>query len=178
MRCSPGLLDAVEAALPPSEAAGIAAADVHGRVPGAWSHGTVRHALRILVDSGRAEFTGVDRHRKYRRKRLAETDATVPTDALSPGEADGEPSRWRDYALRGDGSVCPPDEAAVAARMRERAIRYEDASAADLLREERLAGWGQRRPSSAELTRSVFGDPRPGRGAAQHRTHTETWRRP
>jgi hypothetical protein len=160
------LLDAVEAALPASEGAGIAAAEVHGRVAGSWNRGTVRHALRLLVDGGRAEFTGIDRHRKYRRKGAA-SDPPAATDVPPPGEADDEPSRWRDYALRGDGSVRLPDEAAVAALMRERAIRYEDASAADLAHEERLAGWSHRRPTSADLTRAVFGDPRPGRNAAR-----------
>lgn len=162
MRCSPGLLDAVEAALPPAEGAGIAAAQVHERVPGVWNRTTVRHALRVLIGSGRARFSGVDRHRKYRRAGAADAATASDPEAAEP-EEESSPDRWRDYALRGDGSVRLPDEATVTALMRQHAIRYADASAADLAREERLPGWSRRKPTSAELTRAVFGDPSPSR---------------
>lgn len=175
MRCSPGLLATVEAALPPPDRAGIAASQVHGRVPGAWNRTTIRHALRALVQSGRASFTGVDRHRKYRLAGAAPPGAAdgapacdaVDAAAASPPAFRPERGRWRDYALRGDGSVRPPDEAAVAALMRRHGVRYADASAADLRHEERLPGWSRRKPTSAELTRAVFGDPAPGRRGAE-----------
>lgn len=70
---------------------------------------------------------------------------------------------WRDYALRGDGSVQLPDAQTVAAAMEKHGQRYDDVDAAALQREERLAGWSWRRPTNAALTRAVFGDPPPGR---------------
>lgn len=169
MRYSPDLLEAVAAALPPAEQAGIAASEVHGRVAGGWTRTTVRHALRVLVATGRADFCGVDRHRKYRRAGAVLSDAAEETG--TPEElvkAEDASDRWRDYALRGDGGVRLPDEAAVGALMRQHGVRYEDVSADELAREERHAGWSHRKPSSAELTRAVFGDPMPGRHRPFH----------
>ena len=61
---SPALLDEVAAALPAGE--GLRPAEIHARV-GRWSPVTIRHALRQLVDDGRATFTGPDCQRRYRR---------------------------------------------------------------------------------------------------------------
>ncbi|MGO8919861.1 MAG: hypothetical protein ACLQJR_28510 [Stellaceae bacterium] len=166
MRVSPDLLNAVAAALPAADGDAIAAREVHDRV-GAWNRTTVRHALRELVQSGRASFIGGDRHRKYRSAGGAE-----PSGA---GNGAGQPARpasrrvgasqesWRDYALRGDGSVRLPDGQAVAEAMRKHGLRYGDVDAEELQREERLAGWSCRRPTSAALTSAVFGDPQPSR---------------
>ena len=162
---SPDLLDAVAAALPAADGVAIAAREVHERVR-AWNRTTVRHALRALVRSGRASFIGGDRHRKYRLPGGAE-----PNGAETPTAVAGRPTRrapgrqdsWRDYALRGDGSVQLPDAQTVAAAMEKHGQRYDDVDAAALQREERLAGWSWRRPTNAALTRAVFGDPPPGR---------------
>jgi hypothetical protein len=166
MRVSPDLLDAVEAALPAAGDAAIAPCAVHDRV-GAWNRRTVRHALRALVQSGRARFTGGDRHRKYRRAGATEPRGAEPGagQAMRPASrrAGGRTESWRDYALRGDGSVRLPDGHAVAKAMAKHGLRYGDVDAAELRREERLAGWSVRRPTSAALTRAIFGDPQPGR---------------
>jgi hypothetical protein len=163
MKLGRALIDAVEAVLPGPEEAGIPARIAHDRV-GRWGRTTVRHALAALASSGRAEFHGSDRHRLYRRTRMrpaAEGAGAPAADDDEPME--GEPS-WSDYAARADGSVRRPDEAMVAALMRQRGIRYGDASAAELRREERLPGWSWPRPADgAALTRAVFGDPPPGR---------------
>jgi hypothetical protein len=165
-KASPDLLDAVTAALPPPDGTAIAARQVHDRV-GAWNRTTIRHALRELVQSGRASFVGGDRHRKYRRagadgpNDMANEAAEPPRPVATPARA--SPDTWRDYALRGDGSVLFPDAQALAETMARHAVRYADVDAAELRREERLAGWSRRRPTSAALTRAVFGDPPPGR---------------
>jgi hypothetical protein len=57
------LLDAVEAALPPF-GRGQAPQDIARRVDG-YALVTVRHALRDLVNSSRAVFTGPDSQRRY-----------------------------------------------------------------------------------------------------------------
>jgi len=158
MKFSPALLDAVAAALPAAEEAAIAARDVHDRV-GNWNRATVRHALCALVRSGRASFIGKDRHRKYRSAGTGEGPAKEPASR----RAVGRQVSWRDYALRGDGSVRLPDERVLAQAMAKQGLRYGDVDAAALEREERLAGWSLRPPSSAALTRAVFGDPPPGR---------------
>lgn len=166
MRISPDLLDAVEAALPAAGDAAIAAHAVHDRV-GTWNGRTVRHALRALVQSGRARFIGGDRHRKYRRAGAAEPCGaeTGAGQAARPAsrQAGGRRESWRDYALRGDGSVRLPDGQAVAKAMAKLGLRYGDVGAAELRREERLVGWSLCRPSNTALTRAVFGDPQPGR---------------
>ena len=78
----------------------------------------------------------------------------------------GDDSPWRQYAALPDGSVRRPDSRLIAEVIRRRGIRYADASAADLRREERLGGWSWPRPAdSAALTRAVFGDPPPRRAA-------------
>ena len=166
VRFSPDLLEAVTAALPAADGVAIAAREVHERVR-AWNRTTVRHALRALVRSGRASFIGGDRHRKYRlagRARLdgAET-GTGEAAAPPPRRAPDRQDTWRDYALRGDGSVQLPDAQAVAEAMERHGRRYDDVDAATLRHEERLLGWSWRRPSNAALTRAVFGDPPPGR---------------
>lgn len=61
---SPALLDEVAAALPTGD--GLQPAEIHARV-GRWSAVTIRHALRQLVDEGRATFTGPDTRRRYCR---------------------------------------------------------------------------------------------------------------
>ena len=168
MRLSARLLDVVEAALPGPDAGGIATQEVHRRV-GAWGRTTVRHALRALARSGRAEFSGIDRHRRYRRAGGAPpATAAVPAPPPAPIAALLAQERpynpWREYALRGDGSVRPPDEAAIGAAMRRATIRYANVDWDALRREERLPGWAMPRPrTNAELTRLVLGDPRPGR---------------
>jgi hypothetical protein len=164
MRLSRALLDAVEAALPPPSEAGLATQQVHARV-GGWNRTTVRHALRALIREGRAGFSGRDRHRRYRRSDgVAFALPPPPLPPSAPPTAKPSPS-WRDYGLRGDGSVRLPDEPEIAAAMRRHRMRYCDVGAAELLAEERMAGWSWRKRSNAELTRIVFGDPAPGRRA-------------
>lgn len=163
MRFSSDLLNRVEAALPPAQDAAIAVREVHDRV-GAWNRTTVRHALCALVQSGRASFIGKDRHRKYR---CAGAGAPMPAPAEEippepPGLAE-ERESWRDYALRGDGSVRLPDEEALAAAMARLGLCYRDVDATTLAIEECLPGWSPRPRSNAALTRAVFGDPEPGR---------------
>jgi hypothetical protein len=173
MRLSARLLDAVEAALPGPEAPGIATQEVHRRV-GQWGRTTVRHALRALARGGRAQFTGIDRHRRYRRAGApGSAAAPMPAPAAAEPRAEartmlrGDPpphNPWREYALRGDGRDQRPEDAAVAAAMRRAGIRYADVERAALSEEERRPGWAAPRPrSNAELTRLVLGDPRPGR---------------
>jgi hypothetical protein len=161
MRLSRALLDAVEAALPSSSEAGLATQAVHDRV-GGWNRTTVRHALRQLIREGRAGFIGLDRHRRYRRAGGPGLEAPPPPP-IEPLPAEEPAPSWRDYGLRGDGSVRLPDERAIAAAMGRHRIRYRDVGAAELLAEERIAGWSWRKRSNAELTRAVFGDPAPGR---------------
>jgi hypothetical protein len=163
MRLSRALLDAVEAALPSSSEAGLATQAVHDRV-GGWNRTTVRHALRQLIREGRAGFIGLDRHRRYRRAGGPGLEAAPPPPPpIAPLPADEPLPSWREYGLRGDGSVRLPDERAIAAAMRRHRICYRDVGAAELLAEERIAGWSWRKRSNAELTRAVFGDPAPGR---------------
>lgn len=165
MNLSRTLIDAVEATLPGPGEAGIPARVAHDRV-GRWGRTTVRHALAMLARAGRAEFQGSDRHRLYRR--TTERAAASPDPPSAEGDdeeapPDAEPS-WSDYGARSDGSVVRPDEELIARIMQLRGIRYANASAADLRREERLPGWFWPRPAdSAALTRAVFGDPPPGR---------------
>jgi hypothetical protein len=161
MRLSRTLLDAVEAVLPPPSDAGLATQAVHARV-GGWNRTTVRHALRQLIREGRAGFSGLDRHRRYRRAGGAGFEAPPPPP-IAPLPAEEPAPSWREYGLRGDGSVRLPDERAIAAAMSRHRIRYRDVGAAELLAEERIAGWSWRKRSNAELTRAVFGDPAPGR---------------
>jgi hypothetical protein len=162
MRLSRALLDAVEAALPSPGDTGLATQAVHARV-GGWNRTTVRHALRQLIREGRAGFSGHDRHRRYRRAGAPGFEAPPPSPPTSaPPPAEPAPS-WRDYGLRGDGSVRLPDERAIATAMRRHRIRYRDVGAGELLAEERIAGWSWRKRSNAELTRAVFGDPSPSR---------------
>ena len=161
------LLDAVAAALPTGPGAGVAAREVHDRV-GRFNRTTIRHALRRLVATGRAGFSGGDRHRRYHgtgdaqgpRQSPAAPMEQAPRKRWRPG---ARRDSWRDYALRGDGSVRIPDAAAWAALMRGRGLRYDDVSAAELANEEQMRGWTWRKPTSAQLTRLVFGDPAPGR---------------
>lgn len=162
MRLSRALLDAVEAALPPPGDAGLATQQVHARV-GGWNRTTVRHALRALIREGRAGFSGRDRHRRYRRSGGLNTAPPPPPLSPNPPPTTKPPPSWRDYGLRSDGSVRLPDEREVAAAMRRHRLRYHDVGAAELLAEERMAGWSWRKRSNAELTRIVFGDPAPGR---------------
>jgi hypothetical protein len=163
MRLSRALLDAVEAALPASAEAGLATQAVHDRV-GGWNRTTVRHALRQLIREGRAGFSGLDRHRRYRRAGGPGFEAPPsPLPPVAPVPVDEPAPSWREYGLRGDGSVRLPDERAIAAAMRRHRMRYRDVGAAELLAEERIAGWSWRKRSNAELTRAVFGDPEPGR---------------
>ncbi|HUC64607.1 MAG TPA: hypothetical protein VMA53_04205 [Stellaceae bacterium] len=162
MRLSRALLDAVAAALPLPGEAGLATQAVHDRV-GGWNRTTVRHALRQLIREGRAGFSGCDRHRRYRRAGGPGFKAPPPPPPIAPLPAEEPAPSWREYGLRGDGSVHLPDERAIAAAMRRHAIRYRDVGAAELLAEERIVGWSWRKRSNAELTRAVFGDPAPGR---------------
>ena len=151
MRLSALLLDAVEKVLPAPEAPGIATGAVHERV-GGWNRTTVRHALRELVRQGRAGFTGRDRRRRYRRG-----GGVAPPPALE------QQSRPSSAPPRPEGEVLLADARGVESALRRLHIRYRDVDASLLLREERLAGWGWHKRSSAELTRAVFGDPEPGR---------------
>jgi len=163
MRLSRTLLDAVEAVLPPPSDAGLATQAVHARV-GGWNRTTVRHALRQLIREGRAGFSGLDRHRRYRRAGGAGLEAPPPPPPpIAPLPAEEPAPSWREYGLRGDGSVRLPDERAITAAMSRHRIRYRDVGAAELFAEERIAGWSWRKRSNAELTRAVFGDPAPGR---------------
>jgi hypothetical protein len=169
MRLSRALLDAVEAALPSSGEVGLATQAVHDRV-GGWNRTTIRHALRQLIREGRAGFSGLDRHRRYRRGGGPGFEAPpLPPPPIAPPSAEEPAPSWREYGLRGDGSVRLPDERAIAATMRRQRIRYRDVGAAELLAEERIAGWSRRKRSNAELTRAVFGDPAPGRRIAPTR---------
>jgi hypothetical protein len=131
---------------------------------GSWNRTTVRHALRQLIREGRADFSGLDRHRRYRRAGGTGFEAPPPPP-IAPPLAEPAPS-WRDYGLRGDGSVRLADERAIAAAMRRHRIRYHDVGAAELIAEERIVGWSWLKRSNAELTRAVFGDPAPGRRLA------------
>jgi len=173
MKLSGELLDAVEAALPGPEAPGLRAQDVHEDV-GRWGRTTIRHALGALARAGRAEFAGKDRHRRYRRARgdaagrmAGCEDAEPPIGAhpsIGANDAVPEASGWRGYGARPDGCVRLPDGRAIAELMRKLALRYENVTAIELKREQTLPGW-RGRLSNAELTRVVFGDPRPGRSA-------------
>jgi hypothetical protein len=163
MALSPALLDRVEAALPQAGETGLAARAIHDRV-GRFNRTTVRHALRELVRQGRAGFSGIDRHRRYRRF----APGAAPSEPVSAPRRKATPkakAAWRGYGARGEGGVILPDAGAVAAAMRAGRVRYRDVDAAALMREERLAGWSMRPRGSAELTRAVFGDPAPGRGS-------------
>jgi hypothetical protein len=141
---------------------------------GGWNRTTVRHALRQLIREGRAGFSGRDRHRRYRRAGGPGFEAPPPSPPpIAPPPAEPAPS-WREYGLRGDGSVRLPDERAIAAAMRRHRIRYRDVGAAELLAEERIAGWSWRKRSNAELTRAVFGDPTPGRRVPAERLPART----
>jgi hypothetical protein len=131
---------------------------------GGWNRTTVRHALRQLIREGRVGFSGLDRHRRYRRAGGPGLEASPPPlPPVAPVPAEEPAPSWREYGLRGDGSVRLPDERAIAAAMRRHRIRYRDIGAAEFLAEERIAGWSWRKRSNAELTRAVFGDPAPGR---------------
>jgi hypothetical protein len=52
----------------------------------------------------------------------------------------------------------------MAVLLRKQGRCFEDVSATELRREETMRGW-RGRLTDAELTRAVFGDPRPGRVA-------------
>jgi hypothetical protein len=169
MRLSRTLIDAVEAALPRADEAGIATRAVHAQV-GHWNRTTVRHALRELVRQGRAGFSGRDRQRRYRRAN-GFAPQPMPAQPLPP-PVPPPPLAWRDYAARGDGSVRQPDEREVAEAMRRHRIRYRDVGAAALIAEERLPGWSRRPRNSAELTRVVFGDPAPGGNRSRRQGET------
>lgn len=170
MRLSQALLDAVEAALPGAGEAGLKAHLVQARI-GGWHRTTVRHALRELIRQGRAGFYGRDHQRRYRRVSPGESSACLrepEQGSLREARPEKPPSKWRAYGARGDdANVILPDAAAVSAVLRAQRIRYRDVEAADLRREERMAQWSLRPRTSAELTRAVFGDPAPGRGAAK-----------
>lgn len=77
----------------------------------------------------------------------------------------------------GSGASTPvprPATKARAARRRRasadawRGLRFENVGAGDLRREESLPGW-RPRLTGAELTRTVFGDPQPGRARRRSR---------
>ena len=154
VRLSAALLDAVEKVLPDPDAPGIATGAVHERV-GGWNRTTVRHALRELVRQGRAGFTGRDRRRRYQRG----GGIARPPEPSAPDRQ----ARPRPAAARGADSSLLPGARGVETALCRLRIRYRDVDAGLLLREERLAGWGWHKRSSAELTRAVFGDPEPGR---------------
>lgn len=63
MTCSPRTLDEVLAVLPGRDGA-LTPKQVQERV-GRWAPITIRHALRELVEDGRASFTGDAGRRRY-----------------------------------------------------------------------------------------------------------------
>lgn len=64
MTASSKMMDAVEAVL--SSNFSLTPKQVHERM-GQWAIVSVRHALRQLVEEGRATFSGPDGERQYRR---------------------------------------------------------------------------------------------------------------
>jgi hypothetical protein len=115
--------------------------------------------------TGTLPFIGTGARRR-RCAKLSLVSALCRKSAPACGTWRCRSRMWRDYGLRGDGSVRLPDERAIAAAMRRHRIRYRDVGAAELLAEERIAGWSWLKRSNAELTRAVFGDPAPGRRLA------------
>jgi hypothetical protein len=118
MRLSEELLDAVEASLPGPGAPGLKTKDVHDRTK-RWRRTTIRHALAALARAGRAEFTGHDRHRHYRRvvgsapKAEDGSNTALPSGALN-GKA---PSVWRPDGARPDSGARRPGARAAAELM-------------------------------------------------------------
>lgn len=62
------LHDAIVAVLPPPTDPGLKVRQVRAMVPGDYARVTIRHALKKLVETGRAEVSGNDHNRYYRRK--------------------------------------------------------------------------------------------------------------
>jgi hypothetical protein len=107
---------ALSPALPGDGEAALAARAIHDRV-GRFNRTTVRHALRELVRHGRAEFTGIDRHRRYRRF----VPGMTLGQPLSAPRRKARPTAkvaWRGYGARGEGVAGAGGEtAAEAARL-------------------------------------------------------------
>ena len=125
------------------------------------------HAATRAGPERARQLIGGDRHR-----RSVSPGGAEPNGAETPTAVAGRPTRrapgrqeaWRDYALRGDGSVQLPDAQTVAAAMEKHGQRY------DARRRSGTAARGTAcrlvlapADGRSALTRAVFGDPPPGR---------------